>query len=216
VALAASDIIFAMDSIPAILSITTDNFLVITSNCFAVLGLRSLFFVLAALQSMFKYLQQALAIILAAVGLKMVLGYFEVHISVGSMMIFMSVVLVGAVLLSLHAGKTEHHHWDVDDKLMAVGRDSLGSPTHGPSAHQNGDWNQAPSFYGGNYATSSPYGANALVQRQGGAAGASPNWANSTQSLKEYSGYNESISGQQLVFSDETTTGGHSDTFSMV
>jgi predicted tellurium resistance membrane protein TerC len=50
VAIAASDVVFAMDSIPAILSITTDPFLVITSNCFAVLGLRSLFFVLAALQ----------------------------------------------------------------------------------------------------------------------------------------------------------------------
>ena len=62
VAIAASDVVFAMDSIPAILSITTDPFLVVTSNCFAVMGLRSLFFVLAALQSMFKYLQQALAV----------------------------------------------------------------------------------------------------------------------------------------------------------
>jgi tellurite resistance protein TerC len=107
VAIAASDVVFAMDSIPAILSITTDPFLVITSNCFAVMGLRSLFFVLAALQSMFKYLQQALAVILAAVGAKMVLGYFEVHCSILGFLVFMVGVLVLAMVASIAAVKEE-------------------------------------------------------------------------------------------------------------
>ena len=107
VAIAASDVVFAMDSIPAILSITTDPFLVVTSNCFAVMGLRSLFFVLAALQSMFKYLQQALAIILAAVGAKMVVGYWEVHVSIGAFLVFMFLILAAAMMASIAAVERE-------------------------------------------------------------------------------------------------------------
>lgn len=66
-----SDLIFAVDSIPAILAITSDPFLVYTSNVFAILGLRSLYFLLAGAASKFHYLKNALAVILVFIGLKM-------------------------------------------------------------------------------------------------------------------------------------------------
>jgi len=70
----ASDIVFAVDSIPAILAITTDPFVVYTSNIFAILGLRASYFALAALTSLFHYLNYGLSFILAFVGVKMVIA----------------------------------------------------------------------------------------------------------------------------------------------
>lgn len=72
-----TDIIFAVDSIPAIFAITSEPFLVFTSNVFAILGLRALFFALAGLMEMFHYLSYGLAAILVFVGLKMLYGYAE-------------------------------------------------------------------------------------------------------------------------------------------
>ena len=66
-----TDLVFAVDSIPAIFAITADPFLVFTSNVFAILGLRSLYFALAGALHMFRYLKQALAIVLLTVGIKM-------------------------------------------------------------------------------------------------------------------------------------------------
>lgn len=66
-----TDVIFAVDSIPAIFAITADPFLVFTSNVFAILGLRSLYFALAGLIDRFRYLKFSLALILLVVGLKM-------------------------------------------------------------------------------------------------------------------------------------------------
>jgi tellurite resistance protein TerC len=66
-----SDLIFAVDSIPAIFAITTDAFLVFTSNVFAILGLRSLYFALAGMMDKFAYLKMALAFVLVIVGVKM-------------------------------------------------------------------------------------------------------------------------------------------------
>lgn len=68
-----TDIMFAFDSIPAIFAITTDPFLVFSSNIFAILGLRSLYFVLVSVLNRFKYLQYSLVLILAFVGIKMLL-----------------------------------------------------------------------------------------------------------------------------------------------
>jgi tellurite resistance protein TerC len=65
------DLIFAVDSIPAIFAITTDPFLIFTSNVFAILGLRSLYFALAGMIDKFKYLKVSLAIVLLLVGVKM-------------------------------------------------------------------------------------------------------------------------------------------------
>ncbi len=72
-----TDIVFAVDSIPAIFAITTNPFIVFTSNVFAILGLRSLFFALSGLMGMFRYLSYGLAAILVFVGLKMIYGYVE-------------------------------------------------------------------------------------------------------------------------------------------
>ncbi|HEY1552280.1 MAG TPA: TerC/Alx family metal homeostasis membrane protein [Kofleriaceae bacterium] len=67
-----TDIVFAMDSIPAVLSVSQDRFIMITSNIFAILGLRSLYFVLAGAMAKFKYLQLALGVLLVAIGAKMI------------------------------------------------------------------------------------------------------------------------------------------------
>lgn len=69
-----TDVIFAIDSVPAILAITTDTFIVFTSNAFAILGLRSLFFALAGIINVFRFLHFGLATILIFIGLKMVLA----------------------------------------------------------------------------------------------------------------------------------------------
>ena len=74
-----TDIVFALDSIPAVLSVSTDIFIMVTSNIFAILGLRSLYFVLAGAMDKFKYLKLALAILLIVIGAKMVL-HNHVHV----------------------------------------------------------------------------------------------------------------------------------------
>ncbi len=70
------DIVFAFDSIPAIFAITTDPFIVFTSNIFAILGLRSMYFVLAIIIERFKYLKYGLSVILVFIGVKMVINHF--------------------------------------------------------------------------------------------------------------------------------------------
>ena len=74
-----TDVVFAVDSIPAILAVTRDPFLVFTSNAFAILGLRSLYFAVAGLMAMFRYLRFSLVLILIFVGMKMMLvSYYHV------------------------------------------------------------------------------------------------------------------------------------------
>ena len=68
-----ADVVFAVDSIPAIFAVTQDPFIVFTSNAFAILGLRSLYFAIAGLMTMFKYLKMSLIFVLAFVGVKMML-----------------------------------------------------------------------------------------------------------------------------------------------
>jgi tellurite resistance protein TerC len=94
-----TDLIFAVDSIPAVFAVTTDPFIVFTSNVFAILGLRSLYFVLADFVHRFHYLKPALAIVLGFVGVKMLLmGVYKIPILVSLSVICL--VLVGAILLS--------------------------------------------------------------------------------------------------------------------
>jgi tellurite resistance protein TerC len=88
-----TDVIFAVDSVPAIFAITTDPFIVFTSNIFAILGLRSLYFSLSALMNRFSYLQYALASLLIFIGLKMLvidmLGIFEMSPAVSLLITFL-------------------------------------------------------------------------------------------------------------------------------
>jgi tellurite resistance protein TerC len=84
-----TDLVFALDSIPAILAITTDPFIVITSNVFAILGLRSLYFLLAGMMEKFYYLKPGLAAILLFIGIKMVISeFYEIPITTSLIVIF--------------------------------------------------------------------------------------------------------------------------------
>jgi tellurite resistance protein TerC len=97
-----SDIMFAIDSVPAILAITTDTFIVFTSNAFAIMGLRSLYFLLAGLIDRFEYLKYGLAALLAFAGLKMLLSdvvHLDVWVSLGIIV----TILVVSVVVSLLA-----------------------------------------------------------------------------------------------------------------
>jgi tellurite resistance protein TerC len=95
-----TDIVFAVDSIPAVFGVTRNPFLVYTSNVFAILGLRSLYFVLAGVIGTFHLLKYGLALVLAFVGGKMLLsGYL--HVPTGVSLAIVASVLAGSVLLSL-------------------------------------------------------------------------------------------------------------------
>jgi tellurite resistance protein TerC len=98
--------VFAVDSIPAILAVTRDPFLVFTSNAFAILGLRALYFAVAGLMAMFRYLKYSLVLILAFVGVKMLLVN---HYHVPNLMsLGIIVATLGAgVLASLWATRRE-------------------------------------------------------------------------------------------------------------
>ena len=95
-----SDVIFATDSIPAVLSVTTDRFVVYTSNIFAILGLRALYFLLAGMVQSFAYLKYGVAVILAFVGGKMLLTRVVRIPTLGSLAV-VAAVLAGSVALSL-------------------------------------------------------------------------------------------------------------------
>lgn len=100
VSIETTDLIFAVDSIPAILAITNDPFIVYTSNIFAILGLRSLFFALSGMIKLFDYLHYGLGAILVFIGLKMVLSdvvKIPIHVALG----FVVLTLVGSVIVSL-------------------------------------------------------------------------------------------------------------------
>lgn len=95
-----SDLIFAMDSIPAVLSITQDTFLVYSSNIFAIIGLRSLYFLLSGMAGKFPYLKYGISVILFFVGVKMLLSHFLPIPIVASLG-----VIVGILTLSVLASK---------------------------------------------------------------------------------------------------------------
>lgn len=95
-----TDLIFAIDSIPAIFAITTDPFIVYTSNVFAILGLRALFFALAGVMGIFHYLKYGLAIVLSFVGVKMVLTDIY-KIPIGISLAIIAGVLTISVVASL-------------------------------------------------------------------------------------------------------------------
>ena len=90
-----TDLIFAVDSIPAIFAVTQNTFIVFTSNVFAILGLRSLYFLLAGAIGYFRYLKVGLAIVLAFIGAKMLLGIWDVQIRTGvSLAVVVTLILV--------------------------------------------------------------------------------------------------------------------------
>jgi tellurite resistance protein TerC len=102
-----TDLIFAMDSIPAILAITKDPFIVYSSNIFAILGLRAMYFALAGLLQMFHHLHYALGVILTFVGLKMLLEHY-VQIPIALALAFIAITLLVSVVTSLLLPRKDH------------------------------------------------------------------------------------------------------------
>jgi len=100
IAIEAADVVFALDSIPAVFGVTRDLFVVFTSNAFAVLGLRALYFVLAGSMERFPYLRQGLAVLLVFIGVKMLVSPF-VHLPVALSLAVIVAVVGGAIAASL-------------------------------------------------------------------------------------------------------------------
>ncbi len=107
-----TDLVFAVDSIPAVLAVTQDTFLVYTSNVFAILGLRALYFLLAGAMTKFHYLKLGLSAILGFVGIKMLIADFlkiPVAISLGVIAGVLTVAVVASLVRARRLGNPVHH-----------------------------------------------------------------------------------------------------------
>ena len=113
-----SDVVFALDSIPAIFAVTTDPFIVFTSNIFAILGLRSLYFLLSGMVDKFRYLKPSLAAVLIFVGVKMALADFVK---------MPSWVSLGVIALLLAAGIAASLRWPPAPALEVPAPKQLGA-----------------------------------------------------------------------------------------
>jgi len=103
----ASDVVFAVDSVPAVFGVTRDPFIAFTSNVFAILGLRSLYFAIAAVMSSFRYIKVSLVLVLGFVGVKMLLTH-HVPISSGiSLGVIVSLLGLGVLASVVHKPKPE-------------------------------------------------------------------------------------------------------------
>ena len=108
------DLVFAVDSIPAIFAVTRDPFIVFTSNVFAILGLRSLYFVLAGAIGYFRYLKYGLALVLVFIGVKMLIAphgkeplWFQIDIPIGVSLITVAGIILISIVLSITASRRE-------------------------------------------------------------------------------------------------------------
>jgi tellurite resistance protein TerC len=115
--LASTDIVFALDSIPAVFAITQNKMVIYTSNIFAVLGLRSLFFLLRGAVSKFDYLQQGIAIVLVFIGLKMLVEFFHIHIPIWVSLSVIVMCLFGSILFSLYHKKIDIPQDAIDEEI---------------------------------------------------------------------------------------------------
>ena len=106
----ATDVVFAVDSVPAVLAVSREPFIVFASNAFAILGLRSLYFLLGGMQGKFRYLNLGLGVILAFVGIKMLLigDPFGVHLPIYVSLGFIALVLTVTIVASMRADKRDH------------------------------------------------------------------------------------------------------------
>ncbi len=114
-----TDVLFAVDSVPAVLAVSHEQFLVFASNAFAILGLRALYFLLADMHARFSYLQQGLAIILAFVGIKMIIhGWYQIPT-------WLSLMVIALVLLT-----------SVGFSLRQTGDDTISLPEEPPPPNE--------------------------------------------------------------------------------
>jgi tellurite resistance protein TerC len=141
----ATDVLFAVDSVPAILAVSREPFIVFAANAFAILGLRSLYFLLGGMQGKFRYLNVGLGVILAFVGIKMLLigDPFEVHLPTYVSLGFIATVIGVCVVASLRADASDHRVARLAlDRSVPDGRtvDDAGPvdparPPHGDGTH---------------------------------------------------------------------------------
>lgn len=127
-----TDLIFAVDSIPAIFAITNDPFIVYTSNVFAIMGLRSMYFLLAGVIDKFHFLKLGLSAVLVFVGTKMLITYFHIHVPIGISLGVVAAILGVSIVASLMFPKSVEEHSPVDHpsvtaKAPASPGGSLGS-----------------------------------------------------------------------------------------
>jgi tellurite resistance protein TerC len=100
--LATTDIVFAVDSIPAVFAITQTKLVIYTSNIFAVLGLRSLFFLLKGAVDKFRYLKEGIAVVLIFIGVKMLVEYFDIHLPILISLLVIVVCISSSILFSMY------------------------------------------------------------------------------------------------------------------
>lgn len=125
VLLESTDVVFAIDSIPAVLAITQDPFIAITSNLFAILGLRSLFFALAGILNLFRYLKFGISFILLFIGVKMIISAW-IHIPVQtSLLVIMGTLLVSILASVIIKEEEEKDHHAFHDHLPKNIKDDL-------------------------------------------------------------------------------------------
>jgi tellurite resistance protein TerC len=112
--------VFALDSIPAVLSVTSESFIVITSNIFAIMGLRSLYFVLAGAMAKFHYLKLSLAVLLIVIGAKMI-AHKWVHVPHWASLLLIAGILAVGVIASIVSGKKKPPEDDGHGPIETVG-----------------------------------------------------------------------------------------------
>src|SRR3954451_8337287 len=101
-----TDVVFAVDSVPAVLAVSREQYIVFASNAFAILGLRALYFLLADWHNRFEYLQQGLAVILVYVGIKMIASHWY-HVNTVISLTFIGLILLVSILLSLRKSRRD-------------------------------------------------------------------------------------------------------------
>jgi tellurite resistance protein TerC len=114
--LATTDIVFAVDSIPAVFGISQNRLVIYTSNIFAVLGLRSLFFLLKGAVNKFSHLQQGISIILVFIGVKMLIEYFHIKIPVYISLLVIVVCIAASMVYSISVANRDAEKEETEDK----------------------------------------------------------------------------------------------------
>lgn len=118
-----TDLVFAMDSIPAIFAITLDPFIVYTSNVFAILGLRALYFALSGIMPLFRYLHHGISAILVFVGMKMILGsFYEIPIGI-AMGVIAGILLLSVIVSVIRPPQAETSPTPTDSSEEKKGRE---------------------------------------------------------------------------------------------
>src|SRR5437667_5027545 len=102
-----TDLVFAVDSIPAIFAVTKKPFIVFTSNVFAILGLRSLYFVLAGAIGYFRYLKVGLSLVLCFIGTKMLLGAWDIDLAITTSLSFVASIILPSLVSSVFVARRE-------------------------------------------------------------------------------------------------------------